>query len=61
MPDGKGIHVDHITPLCKYGKSRMSNLQTLCAECNREKGRKLAVPMYDSSKGGWKMMSLEDK
>ena len=57
MPDGKGIHIDHITPLSKYGKTRLSNLQTLCVECNRKKGKKLAVPIYDSSCKQWKMHS----
>ena len=38
--DGAVLHVDHIIPLAKGGKSEMSNLQTLCDRCNLGKGTK---------------------
>ncbi len=31
--------LDHIIPLAKGGLSRLDNLQLLCAECNRIKGK----------------------
>lgn len=34
--------LDHILPIAKGGRSRYDNLQLLCAECNRVKG-KLAI------------------
>ncbi|MYD10004.1 MAG: HNH endonuclease [Chloroflexi bacterium] len=34
--------LDHIVPIAKGGRSRYDNLQLLCAECNRVKG-KLAI------------------
>ncbi len=34
MPDGNGIHIDHIVPVSKGGKTVPSNLQVLCAKCN---------------------------
>lgn len=38
MPDGIGIHVDHIIPVSRGGKTIPSNLQVLCAKCNTAKG-----------------------
>ena len=38
--DGAKLHVDHIIPVYKGGKSTMSNLQTLCDRCNIGKGTK---------------------
>lgn len=35
--DGVTLHVDHIIPVSKGGKSTMDNLRTLCEECNRGK------------------------
>ncbi len=35
---GVVLHVDHITPISKGGKSDLSNLQTLCQDCNLGKG-----------------------
>lgn len=35
---GVSLEVDHIKPWSKGGKSAMSNLQTLCRECNIGKG-----------------------
>lgn len=32
--DGVKLHIDHIKPVSKGGKTEMSNLQTLCDECN---------------------------
>lgn len=40
MPDGKGIHIDHIIPIAKGGKTIESNLQVLCQRCNLQKGAK---------------------
>lgn len=34
------LHVDHIVPLSKGGETTLSNLQTLCSECNLGKGPK---------------------
>ncbi len=34
------LHVDHILPVSKGGKSVVSNLQTLCEECNLRKSNK---------------------
>lgn len=31
------LHVDHILPISKGGTDELSNLRTLCAQCNREK------------------------
>lgn len=38
--DGVKLHVDHIVPVSRGGKSVMSNLQTLCEDCNYGKGNK---------------------
>lgn len=35
---GVPLHVDHIHPVSRGGGNDPSNLQTLCAECNRGKG-----------------------
>ena len=37
MPDGVGLHIDHIIPVSKGGKSIPSNLQVLCSKCNGNK------------------------
>ncbi len=37
----KNLQVDHIIPLAQGGANHLSNLQTLCAKCNREKSSKL--------------------
>ena len=42
--DGVKLHVDHIYPVSKGGKTEMSNLQTLCVRCYMGKGAKL--PKY---------------
>ena len=38
--DGVRLHVDHIKPVSQGGKTVMSNLRTLCEECNRGKAAK---------------------
>lgn len=40
MPDGIGLHIDHIVPISKGGKTVPSNLQVLCSKCNGRKGAK---------------------
>lgn len=34
------LHVDHIIPVSKGGKTELSNLQTLCRDCNLGKGNR---------------------
>ena len=41
MPDEVGLHIDHIVPVAKGGKTVPSNLQVLCSKCNSSKGAKL--------------------
>lgn len=38
--DGVKLHADHIKPVSRGGKSVISNLQTLCEDCNCGKGNK---------------------
>ena len=38
--DGVKLHVDHILPVSRGGKTVMSNLQTLCEDCNCGKGNR---------------------
>ena len=40
MPDEVGLHVDHIIPVSKGGKTVESNLQVLCSKCNGSKSNK---------------------
>lgn len=37
MPDEVGLHIDHIIPVSKGGKTIPSNLQVLCSKCNGNK------------------------
>ena len=37
MPDGVRLHIDHIVPIKRGGKSIPSNLQVLCSKCNGKK------------------------
>jgi 5-methylcytosine-specific restriction endonuclease McrA len=37
---GVSLHVDHIVPVSKGGKTEMDNLQTLCAPCNLGKSNR---------------------
>lgn len=39
--DGVKLHVDHIIPVAKGGKTEYGNLRTLCEECNRGKSDKI--------------------
>lgn len=39
--DGVKLHVDHIYPVSKGGKTEMSNLRTLCERCNMGKSDKI--------------------
>ncbi|NNN22542.1 MAG: HNH endonuclease [Acidimicrobiales bacterium] len=34
------LHVDHIRPISKGGRTELNNLQTLCADCNLGKSNK---------------------
>ena len=47
--DGVTLHVDHIIPLAKGGKSEMSNLRTLCDLCNLGKGVKIEAPLKETT------------
>ena len=38
--DGVKLHVDHIFPVSKGGKTELDNLRTLCERCNRGKSAK---------------------
>ena len=39
--DGYRLHVDHIVPVSKGGKTELGNLRTLCERCNMGKGDKI--------------------
>ncbi len=43
MPDEVGLHVDHIIPISKGGKTISSNLQVLCSKCNGKKSNHKAI------------------
>lgn len=40
MPDKVGLHIDHIVPISKGGKTIPSNLQVLCSKCNGSKSNR---------------------
>ncbi len=45
MPDEVGLHIDHIVPIAKGGKTVKSNLQVLCSKCNGKKSSRIpSVP-----------------
>ena len=48
--DGVQLHVDHILPVSKGGKTELSNLRTLCERCNMGKRDKLETPMCEDVK-----------
>lgn len=37
----ENLTIDHIIPITKGGKNIESNVQILCAKCNRDKGNKI--------------------
>ena len=41
VPDEVGLHIDHIIPVSKGGKTIKSNLRVLCSKCNGKKSNKL--------------------
>lgn len=41
--EGARLHVDHIIPVSKGGKSELSNLRVLCERCNVGKSNKIEV------------------
>ena len=41
MPDEVGLHIDHIVPVSKGGKTIPENLRVLCSKCNGKKGQKM--------------------
>ncbi len=42
--EGVHLHVDHIVPIAKGGKSVPENLRTLCERCNIGKSDKIEIP-----------------
>ena len=40
LPDLSALHVDHIVPFSKGGKTTWANCQTLCKRCNLRKGNR---------------------
>ena len=47
MPDEVGLHIDHIIPVSKGGKTVASNLQVLCSKCTGSKSNKLRKDSTD--------------
>lgn len=41
VEDGVKLHVDHIIPISKGGKTEIDNLRTLCDRCNLGKSDKI--------------------
>lgn len=46
--EGAKLHVDHIIPVSRGGKTVMSNLQTLCERCNMGKSNKIEKDFEDN-------------
>lgn len=44
---GTKLHIDHIEPFSKGGKSTLENLQTLCEECNLGKSNRVVINMLN--------------
>lgn len=42
-PAEKGLHVDHIRPISRGGRTVRENLQALCVDCNHGKGTRVSV------------------
>ena len=38
--DGAILHIDHVLPISKGGKTEYANLRTLCRDCNQGKSDK---------------------
>lgn len=47
-----GLVIDHITPVCLGGSSEEENLQPLCSECNKKKGRRTMEEFLRDSRPG---------
>lgn len=53
MPDGNDIHIDHIIPIARGGKTVPDNLQVLCSHCNLSKGTKMPDEYMRYATGKW--------
>lgn len=42
--DGAILHIDHIIPISKGGRTEIDNLRTLCQSCNLGKGSRVLKP-----------------
>lgn len=61
--DGIKLHVDHIFPVSKGGKTELSNLRTLCERCNMGKRdiiETVSIPITKSPTAGKSFSSIED-